>query len=901
MALSTEEIKANLTEFAVRWKARQGYEKGEAQQFQLEFFACFGEEIVEQVKFESHTSGVGFVDGMIEDLVIVEMKSAAEAAKLEKHRKQVLDYWRGLSDAKTGKQAPPYVILCAFTSFEIWQPGLFPDEPVLTLDLDELPAHFDAFAFLLGRSPIFNANLEKVSVDAANELASLFDSLESRGEGLSRERRSFLLQCVWCMFAEDTGQIDQLGFTRILDGLIRDPERASEDEIGGLFERLNDPSPNRPAHGLYKGVPYVNGPLFAEPARLHLVPEELLLLRRMCDFDWSRISPAVFGSLMQGVFGPERQHRLGAHYTPEAEIQLVVEPTIIRPWRFRIGELASFDEAIQAFEDLHDFRILDPACGCGNFLSIAYRELRRLESILIDRIKELSILEGRGEWTPGPDRYSLSNVQGIEIESFAVELARLSLWMAQWLSGEELGLHERTLPLADLDNVRRGDALVLEWPTADAIIGNPPYHGSQNLQSVLAEEQIEFLKSQFGVGLKDLCVYWFRKAADRMGPGDRAGLVGTNSVSQNRARGASLNYVVEQGGVITNAVSRHKWPGEAVVNVSIVNWVMKPEFPPARFVLDGEQVAGINTRLQESVVPVEEYEALNENRGRSFQGPIPGGDFYLDEPEAVALLTEDGSSAKSVIRRYLVGKDIAEAPDQSPQRWIIDFSSMELQDAMKFPACLSRVRSRVKPEREKNNREAYRKYWWRFVEPRPGMRAALKRHERFVAGTATGKRFLFTWVDGEVCPSNATNVFAFEDDYAMGILNSSFHGVWALSEGSTLEDRPRYTPTSCFETFPWPDRDKDHLATIGNLSVELLELRSRICQEQQIGLTKLYNQVDEGAWQDLVTAHRNLDEAVAKAYGWPVKVAHDPLEIKKRLAERHGDIIEGRIEYQPFG
>lgn len=901
MALSTEEIKGNLTEFAVRWKAKQGYEKGEAQQFQLEFFSCFGSEVAEKVRFEEHKSGVGFVDGLIDDLVIVEMKSATEANKLEKHRKQVFDYWQGLSDLESGKASPPWVILCAFTRFEIWQPGKFPNEPRLTLDLDDLPANFDAFSFLLGRSPVFNANLEQVSIEAAKELAALFEDLEKRNEGTPRERRSFLLQCVWCMFAEDTGQIDQLGFTRILDGLIRDPERASEDEIGGLFEKLNDPSKERPAHGMYKGVPYANGSLFSEPSRLHLKSDELARLRKMCDFDWSLISPAVFGSLMQGVFGPERQHQLGAHYTPESEIQMVIEPTILRPWRKRIGEVVDFESGVQLLDELHDFKVLDPACGCGNFLSIAYRELRTLESILVDRVSQLAVQEGRGNWKPGTSRFPLGNMQGIEVESFAVDLARLSLWMAQWISNKELDLHEQTLPLADLGNVRRADALSVEWPEANAIVGNPPYHGSQNLRDILDEQQVEYIKGRFGIGLKDFCVYWFRLAADTMRPGDRAGLVGTNSISQNRAREASLNYIVEKGGVITDAVSMHPWPGEAVVNVSIVNWIASPDQPIEEFILDGEAVAGINTRLRESIVPIEEYEKLGPNKGKAFQGPIPVGPFDLTPEEATEILGDGGADYSEVIRPYLVGDDVANDPHQSPRRFTIDFNSRPLEEAMKFPIALELVRERVLPIRANNAMKRRRELWWQFGSNADGLRQAVAPLGRFITCNRIGKRFNFCWTDSTVCPSDLTVVFAFEDDYAMGILVSSVHGAWARSEGSTLRVDLRYTPTSCFETFPWPDRDPKHVELIGARSVDLLKIRSEICDQEQIGLTKLYNAVDEGAWQQLAKAHRDLDEAVAKAYGWPTKVAHDPIQIKKLLAERHAAIVEGTIEYQPFG
>jgi hypothetical protein len=573
MAYSTEQIKANLTHLMVRWGTRRGYEKGEAQTFLNEFFACFGPDVSDQARFEQHESGGGFIDCYIPGVAIIEMKSAKEADRLDKHRKQALDYWRRSGDAETGQAAPPYVLICAFTKFELWEPGRFPNDPVLQIDLEELPAHFAAFSFLLGKTPIYDANDEEVTVDAVKELAQLLNSLEERDEGTGGQRRSFLLQCVWCMFAEDTGQIDGLGFTRIVDGLIDNPDRSSADDLGGLFERLNDPAKKRPEHGMYAGVPYVNGSLFASPTHLHLVLDELKVLRRMAEFDWSRIQPAIFGSLMQSVFGRDRQHQLGAHYTPEAEIQLVVEPTILRPWRERIEALETFDQAEAALADLHAFRILDPACGSGNFLSVAYRAIRRVEKLLLERRDELAKTEGRSLPAAEPKYFPLSNMLGIEVESFAVDLARLSLWMAQWLAGHELGLHERTLPLADLEGIRRDDALRAGWPEAEAIVSNPPYHGSQNLRGVLATEQIDYIESRFGVGLKDLCVYWFRKAAEVMRPGDRAGMVGTNSISQNRARGASLNYVVERGGVITDALSMHKWPGEAVVNVSIANWV----------------------------------------------------------------------------------------------------------------------------------------------------------------------------------------------------------------------------------------------------------------------------------------------------------------------------------------
>lgn len=304
-----------------------------------------------------------------------------------------------------------------------------------------------------------------------------------------------------------------------------------------------------------------------------------------------------------------------------------------------------------------------------------------------------------------------------------------------------------------------------------------PYHGSQNLRELYAgqEEYLQWLAERYGCGIQDHCVYWFRRAADELGPRTRAGLVATNSVSQGRARGASLNYVVEQGGVITDAVSRQKWPGEAVVNVSLVNWVQRPTPQPRRFVLDGEEVIGISTRLRESKVAVEEYERLPANAGRSFQGPIPAGNFYLEPEEAQELLKRDEADYSRVVRSYLIGDDIAEDPRQQPRRWVIDFAMKPLEEASDYPDALRLVRERVKPARDENNREAYRKYWWRFAEPRPKLRLAIQDLPRYIAGNAQGKRFLFAWAEASVCASNLTNVFAFEDDYSIGILTSAPH------------------------------------------------------------------------------------------------------------------------------
>ena len=899
MALTGEEIRANLSRFAAHWTLYKGSERSGAQTFLNELLVCYGTDLREAgATFEARQEG-RFLDFLWPGVCIIEMKAPAESKRLSHHRKQALDYWRESADARRGIAAPPFVVLCAFHRFEIWEPGRFPGEPRTSFELVELPDRYDALLFLAGQEPVFVDGHAAVTSGAARMVTELNQRLAERRCGGPDERRDFVLQCVWSMFAEDLGQIPGHRFTLLVEDLIANPRRSSADELGRLFELLNDPSPERPQQGQYAGIPYANGGLFEHPTRLHLQVDELELLREAATFNWREVQPQIFGSLLEGTLGHDKQWELGAHYTHDAELQKIVLPTIVRPWRERIENLSTHREAERAQADLMRYVVLDPACGSGNFLYLAYRELRRIERRLHEREAELRVAAGLPDAPRLNIFFPLQNVRGIEIDTFAVSLARVTLWMGHRLAVEELALNETTLPLVDLSGIVNDDALRVPWPDADAIVGNPPYHGSQNLRQILGDERVEWLKQTFDCGVQDLAVYWFRRATEQMRPGARAGFVATNSVSQGRARKASLNDVVAHGGVITDAVSRQKWPGEAVVNVSIVNWVQQPAEPPERFELDGQEVVGISTRLRESKLAIEEYEPLQANLGRSFQGPIPVGSFYLDIDEAEALLGRPEVNYADVVRPYLNGDDIAVDPGQHPRRFVIDFGFRQLEEAEQYPAALAIVRERVKPERDRNRDRGFREFWWRFGRPRGEMREALAPLSRYIAGNAQGKRFLFAWQDRNVCPSNLTNVFAFEDDYAMGVLTSVVHQTWAHSESSTLEDRPRYTPTSCFETFPWPEPDAARRDRIGALAAELIAARQAITVREGIGLTDFYNAVDEGAWHPVGQLHRELDCEVLRAYDFPGSLREDPLELKARLARLHADIEAGR-KYTPF-
>lgn len=894
------EIQAALAAFVVKWSGFSGTERAEAQTFLNELFACYGSDRSEVgALFEDFATSAGFMDLHWPGVLIVEMK--APTVGLEKAADQRERYWRESANEAEDIPAARWVVACNFREFEIWEPGRFPGAARARFSLAELPDRYDALLFLQSETiePVFAEHRRELTTDAARHIADLYTSLADRAAAPIDEIQRFTMQLVWCLFAEDLGMLDGYPLQATILELLASPHPDSARDIGYLFELLNQKGDHN-RQGRYAGTRYVNGELFARPAKVLMTKPELEHLKRASEFDWRAVDPTIFGSLMEGILGDERRERLGAHYTHEADIMKIVGPTIVRPWRERVEATSTPAEVRALLDELVTFRVLDPACGCGNFLYVAYRELRGLEFELKQRYARLCAEQGVPAASDLP-YYPLTNVKGIDIEQVAVMVARVTLWMGHRQMVERFGPAEPVLPLTDLSGVRAIDALQAEWPEVDAIIGNPPFVGGGQIRSKLGDDYVEWLKKRFGTGIRDLCTYWFRKAHDQLKPGQRAGLVGTNSISQNTGRDASLDYILQRGGVITDAVSSQRWPGDAKVHVSIVNWVKDPARPVEEFVLDGDDVNGITSSLRESFPNEWTVRPLRPNKGLCFEGPSPKAKgLILSEALALQMIEADPRNAE-VVRRYLTSEDIAKRPDQSPSRWAIDFGIMPLEDAMKFSAPIDHARQFVKPERAGNRRKIYRDNWWLFAEPRRALRQALHGVDRWIAGGRVGKRLLLTWQPMSVSPSDATNVFAFDDDYSMGILLSMAHDAWAWAQSSTLETRLRYTPTTVFETFPWPDPvTPEQREAVASASAALYALRSELCREHNMGLTALYNLMDEGGFTDLAALHKKLDVTVAAAYGWPASVAQDSAELVRRLTALNREIVEGGRAYSPF-
>ncbi|WP_248583034.1 DNA methyltransferase [Nocardioides sp. InS609-2] len=894
---SGEEIQRALAGFVDTWRGYAGTEKSEAQTFLNELFACYGSERRELgARFEHFEQHAGFMDLFWPGICIVEMK--APTVPVATARAQIQRYWTESADFDADVGAARWIVICNFREFEIWEPGRFPTRAVTTFSLSDLPDRYDALAFLSGPTvePNFTEHYRELTKEAAKTVAETYQALVGRAAAPGPVLQRFILQSVWCMFAEDLGMLDGFPFQSTLNELRREPDRSAA-ELGLLFRVLNQKGDHNRV-GRLAGTRYVNGDLFAKPAEVRLERAEIDLLLTATGFDWRKVDPTIFGSLMEGVLGRDQRWERGAHYTHEVDIMKIVTPTIIRPWRERMAAASTPHEARDVLDELCGFRVLDPSCGCGNFLYVAYRELRGLEHELKERIRSLAREQGL-PIPPGPwPFYPLQNLQGIDIEPAAVQIARVTLWMAHRQMIDRYGDAEPPLPLQDLSSIRRADALRTPWPETDCIVGNPPFQGAQHVRRALGDDYVDWLKREFGVGVKDLCTYWFRRAVDHLSPNQRSGLVGTNSISQNRARSASLDYVHERGGVITDAVSSQRWPGDAKVHVSIVNWIQQPTESPALRTLDGVVVEAIGTSLTSiTSSDVWKPKPLRTNAGLCFQGPIPGNKYFIvDSAIATGLIAEGDADYASVVRPYLDGDDITSEPTQSAMRWTVDFGVLPLEKASAFPRALAIVRDRAK-----ESSSGLKGLWWRFHRPRPAMRAALADLPRFPATARHSKRYVLTWCTPEVMATDATNVFAFDDDHSMGVLLSKAHEAWAWSRSSTLETRLRYTPTSVFMTFPFPDPVTDEQRErVAEASRALLSRRTEICAGEQIGLTKLYNAVDEGAWADLKALHRELDEAVTDCYGWPSAVAQDTDELVRRLTDLNREISEGGRPYSPF-
>ena len=767
---------------------------------------------------------------------------------------------------------------------------------------------------------------------------------------------------VFCMFAEDVDLLPGKLFKRMLQVSQDEPESFAEN-AQALFAAMA----REGGKVGFQRIEWFNGGIFDDDSALPLTKEDIKVALSAANRNWSNIDPSIMGTLFERGLDPGKRSQLGAHYTDPDKIMLIVNPVIVEPltreWeeikpkieeqlakakaarearpstqqaaaRFYQGQRQREENARRAarvlfdelIERLRNFRVLDPACGSGNFLYLALKKLKDIERQVNIDFSELSKQYGMevGIFAPvvGPE-----NVKGIEINPFAAELARVSVWIGeiQWM--RENGLDASRNPiLKPLNTIECRDALLNEdgseavWPEADVIIGNPPFLGSQLMLGVLGESYVNKLRSTYSdaiAGAVDLVTYWFAKSWDQIEGGKalRAGFVATQSIRRGSSQEV-LTRIVD-GGRIFDAWDDEPWVIDgADVRVSMACFHLARE-GVAR--LDGEDVPEIFADLS-SEVELTGVGRLASNGGVCFQGPVKVGAFDIDGEIARewlrAPINPNGRPNSDILRPWANGMDLVRRP---AGKWIIDFGEMAENEAALYELPFAHVIKNVKPVRLANRDKQRRELWWRLGRSGADLKRAIAPLQRQILTPRVAKHRLFCWGHRTLLPDTRLVTVARDDDTTFGILHSRIHEVWSLRLGGWhgVGNDPQYTPSLGFETFPFPEgltpdipaaqyADDPRAKAIAVAAARLNELREawlnppdlvqrvpevvpgypdRILPVDEKAaailrkrtLTNLYN--ERPAWLD--HAHRDLDAAVAAAYGWPADLSDE--QILERL------------------
>lgn len=925
---------SSIEEFVEYAAKLKGNEKSEAQVFLEHLFQAFGHKslaeiggILEDRVKKKEGKGKKFADLVWPGKVLIEMKSRGQ--RLERHYRQVFDYW-----CQIVPHRPRWVILCNFDEFWIYDFDIQVDEPLDKVLLVDLPHRLSSFSFLKPtcEEPVFGLNRVEVTKASADLIARVFNSMVARDIPREQAQR-FILQSVVCLFSEDLNLLPEDFFSRLIDECMnsRNPSTESFEKFGGLFRQMNDPK--AATGGRFKGVRYFNGGLFSVVDPVELTKDELTDLFAAAKQNWTQVNPAIFGTLFQHSMGKEAQHAFGAHYTSEADIMKVVNPTIVRPWRDRLENTKTRKDLIALWDELRSYRVLDPACGSGNFLYVAFRELKRIETELI--VKMRTNFPSMQQFTQG--YLSAKQFYGFDVLPFAVELTKVTLLLAK-----ELGIVEANkaidandgiswldldpaLPLDNLDdNIKNEDALFNEWPKVDAIIGNPPYLDARKFTIEHGRKYVNQVRRKYKVvpGRADMCVYWFRRSHDELGENGRAGLVGTNSIRQNYSREGGLDYIVNNGGTIYEAVSSQVWSGDAVVHVSIVNW-KKGKEPGDKLLYTQlgdsvsspwkvEKLENIPATLSSDtdVTSAKELEACIRPKC-CYEGQQPGSKGFIIDKDTLIRIKEKDKTASEVVFPYMGGEDLLIRSYISKSRYIIDFGEMDMFSAMKHREAFKIVEECVLPqwkidaekesiESEKNTGEHQNrlKNWWILKRRRSELLEKISSLPRFIACSATTKRQIFEFISSSYRPSNSMKIFPFCDDYSFGIIQSTAFWLWITAKGSSLKRDSRFTPEVSVKTFPWPQKPvEEAIALVAKNAVKLRYIRNEVMQKNDWGLRKLYEASEKIGSNPLNEAQKELDMSVMASYR--MNTGEDILSFLLQLnldcAEREasGEVIMG--------
>jgi hypothetical protein len=775
---------------------------------------------------------------------------------------------------------PQYVVLTNQRDLHLYDLARDREAPRLAIRIDDLSKYSEAFPFFTkewtpGAVPRI-VNVEKVSEEVADLVARLYRSVRSQHPKREQDVIRFTLQCITAMFAEDIGLLPKNYFTSLLYNGAKGGD--VERRLHELFTQMN--TQNLPAPRV---VPYFNGGLFTDVATLPLGDAQVKALTKSAEANWTYVDPHIFGSVFQGIMDDAERHASGAHYTAHDDIMRVVGPTIVEPWRKRIQAASSLKELTELRKELFAYRVLDPACGSGNFLYVAFRELYRLDTELLSRMREFPSTVGKLSWNGG---ISAANFYGIDINPFAVELAKVTINIAKKIAFEERRAQafalagqvemdiDPSLPLDNLDqNIVCADALFTEWPVVEAIVSNPPFLGGQKIRRELGADYMQRLQQQTGFdGSVDLVCYFFRRAHDHLRNGARAGLVGTSGIRVGAAREASLDYLLANGGTITNAVSSQTWPGEAAVNVSMVNWIKGEATGPFTLLIDNQafELPRIVSHLQLHN-DTSGAADIAANGDQAPQGVSFGHAAFRAGPDGFGF-TGSGVRPRAGANDLLRGVLRTE-----PEPCIFLLASSEDEARTSNPEAFAHLRKHLYPwikERVESGKDtgdyaSWFKKWWRPQKPRDGFLRTVDDKHRLLVCPRVMARSVFAFLSTSFVPDNTLILFALDDDYSFGIMQSGLHWEWVKAQGSKVRTDIQYT-TAVWRTFPWPqDPTEEQVAAVAAAARTLRRTRETLMDDNGWSLRQLYQAAEVEGPHPLKKAQAALDAAAVDAYGVP--------------------------------
>ena len=935
------------SEFIAKWRASELKERSAAQEHFIDLCRLLGEPTPaeadpkgERYCFErgarKDTGGDGWADVWKRHHFAWEYKG--KRANLDAAFRQLRQYTLALEN-------PPLLIVSDMVRFRIHTNWTNSVSKTYEFTLDDLAdaATRDRLKWALSDPERLRPGETRQALTerAAATFAALAHALRERGHD-PQEVAHFVNRLVFCMFAEDVGLLPDAMFTRVLEQARQQPEAFAE-----LAQLLFQAMALGGRVGI-EPVAWFNGGLFDDDLALPLEKAEIETTLAAAALDWSEIDPSILGTLFERGLDPDKRSQLGAHYTDRDKIMLIVEPVVIRPWlaewetakaeiaaslektpiakststQTRRRRPTKAEQILGKFlERLRAFTVLDPACGSGNFLYLALHALKDLEHRVQLEAETMGL-------SPEFPKVGPANVRGIEINPYAAELARVSVWIGeiQWMRRNGFtGLPKPIL--TPLDTIECRDAILTpeggepEWPEADVVIGNPPFLGARLQIRTLSEDYMTQLRRAYTgcvPGGADLVCYWFAKASKQIeaGRATRVGLVATNSIRGGASRQA-LQAATDTRRIF-EAWSDEAWVSDgAAVRVSLICFSHTNTAAVSDTKLDGQRVNKIYTDLtpghERQDVDLTQAQRLSENTNVAFMGHAKGGPFDIPGNLAREWLrlpaNPNGRTNADVLKPWLNGMDLTK---RSAGKWIVDFGWRMLEgDAALYEEPFRWVQEHVYPMRQRNPRELRRKYWYRHMDPPQSMWRALDGLSRYIATARVAKHRLFAWCDVRICPDQQLIVIARDDATTFGILHSRFHEVWSLRLGTRQGkgNDPRYTPTTTFETFPFPDglspdipaadyADNPYAIAIAEAARRLVKLRDRwlnppewvewvdepvpgypkrpVPRNEQAAkdlkkrtLTNLYNTRPQ--W--LADAHAALDAAVAAAYGWPARTA----------------------------